>query len=163
MLSEVFRRHNYAEVVKYVTDIGIDLDVFDSMEGELTQAHINDGTLNNCRECPMALALNAILAEHRDKIGHSLVAEVNRLYVLIHTTDTRKCVLMAELSGLLEEWIDNYDAGKKLPPGRIYIEKNGFVESIEGGRIQRWCVGIDVPDTYYIDPEGEDNTVNWGV
>ena len=163
MLSEVFRLHNYVQVAQYVQDIGIDLDVFDGMEGRLTQSHINEGALNNCRKCPMALALNALLAEHRDKIGHCLVAEVNRLYVLIHTADTRKCVLMAELRGLVEEWIDDYDAGRKLPPCRIYIEKNGLIDDIEGVKIQRWCVGIDVPDAYYIDPEGEDNTVNWGV
>ena len=142
MLTKFFVKHNYAEVAQYVQDIGIDLDVFDGMEGELTQAHIDAGKINQCHECPMALALNAMLAEHKDKIGHCLVAEVNRLYVLIKTADTRKCVLMAELSGLLEEWIDNYDAGKKLPPGRIYIEKDGL---IDGGRIQKWCVGIDVP------------------
>ena len=143
---------------------GIDPDVFDGMEGQLTQAHIDAGTINNCRKCPVARALNDMLAEHSDKIGVSpLSAEVNLMYAYIYRGDYKQVVLIAEISGLLDEWIHNYDDGVKLPPGKLYIEKDGFYDGVGGGKIQHWSIGIDVPDAYYIDPLGDDNTVNWGV
>ena len=144
-------------------DTTIDRAVFDGMEGELTQAHIDAGKINNCRECPVALALTDMLAEHRDQVGQCLKVEVNRLYIFIFTEDWSKTVLVAEISGLLDEWIGDYDDGKQLPPGRLYIEKDGLIDGIEGGKIQHWSVGLDVPDAYYIDPIGDDDTVNWGA
>ena len=145
---------------------GIDLDVFDGMEGELTQAHIDKGKRNNCRQCPVAMALNDMLAERREAIGIEpmMSAEVNLLYAYISTGWHEKVVIIAELSGLIEEWIQSYDDGKTLVPGKIYIEKDGFYDGVtEGEKIQHWSIGIDVLDAYYIDPEGDDNTVIWGV
>ena len=167
MQWNVFRKVNYAEEVhrriKSDNDTTIDRNVFDSMEGQLTQAHIDAGKQNNCRECPVALALTDMLAEHRDQIGQSLKVEVNSLYVFIFTEDWSQTVLVAEISGLLDEWIGDYDKGKQLVPGKLYIEKDGLIESIDGGTVQHWSVGIDVPDAFYIDQLGDDNTVNWGV
>ena len=167
MQWNVFRKVNYAEEVhrriKSDNDTTIDRNVFDSMEGQLTQAHIDAGKQNNCRECPVALALTDMLAEHRDQIGQSLKVEVNSLYVFIFTEDWSQTVLVAEISGLLDEWIGDYDKGKQLVPGKLYIEKDGLIESIDGGKVQHWSVGIDVLDAYYIDEFGDDNTVNWGV
>ena len=58
----------------------------------------------------------------------------------------------------------DFDDGKKLVPGEIYIEKDGLIEGVNGEKVQHWNVGIDVPDAYYNDPIGfEDNSVNWGV
>ena len=167
MQWNVFRKVNYAEEVhrhiKSDNDATIDREVFDGMEGELSQAHIDVGKQNNCRECPVALALTDMLAEHRDQIGQSLKVEVNSLYVYIFTEDWSKTVLVAEISGLLDEWIGDYDKGKQLVPGKLYIEKDGLIEGIDGGKVQHWSVGIDVIDAFYIDPLGDDNTVNWGV
>ena len=163
------KAHYAAEVdrrIKPENIEGIDLDVFDGMEGELTQAHIGTGKINNCRECPVALALNDMLDKHKDKIGISemMSAEVNLLYVYISRGWHEKLIIIAELSGLIEEWIRNYDDGKALPPGKLYIEKDGIYDGVNvGEKIQHWSIGIDVPDAYYIDPEGDDNTVNWGV
>ena len=167
MQWNVFRKVNYVEEVhrriKSDNDMTIDRNVFDGMEGQLTQAHIGAGKQNNCRECPVALALTDMLAEHRDQIGQSLKVEVNSLYVFIFTEDWSQTVLVAEISGLLDEWIGDYDKGKQLVPGKLYIKKDGLIESIDGGTVQHWSVGIDVPDAFYIDPLGDNNTVNWGV
>ena len=167
MHFNLFRNRTFAEEwqrrIKSDNDTTIDRDVFDGMEGDLSQAHIDAGKQNNCRECPVALALTDMLAEHRDQIGQSLKVEVNRLYVFIFTEDWSKTVLVAEISGLLDEWIGDFDDGKRLVPGKLYIEKDGLIEGIDGGKAQHWSIGIDVPDAYYIDPLGDDNTVNWGV
>ena len=163
------KAHYAAEVdrrIKLANIEGIDLDVFDGMEGALTEKHIGAGKKNNCRACPVALALNDMFAEHKDKIGiaEQMSGEVNLLYVYISIGWHEKLVIIAELSGLIEEWIRNYDEGKRLPPGNLYIERDGIYKGVnEGETIQHWSVGIEVPDAYYIDPEGEDNTVNWGV
>ena len=166
-MLQLFRNKTFAEEwrrrVKEDNDTTIDRDVFNGMRGKLTQAHIGAGKQNNCRECPVALALTDMLAEHRDQIGQSLKVEVNSLYVFIFTEDWSQTVLVAEISGLLDEWIGDYDKGKQLVPGKLYIEKDGLIESIDGGKVQHWSVGIDVLDAYYIDEFGDDNTVNWGV
>ena len=166
-MLQLFRNKTFAEEwrrrVKEDNDTTIDRDVFNGMRGKLTQAHIGAGKQNNCRKCPVALALTDMLAEHRDQIGQSLKVEVNSLYVFIFTEDWSQTVLVAEISGLLDEWIGDYDKGKQLVPGKLYIEKDGLIESIDGGKVQHWSVGIDVLDAYYIDEFGDDNTVNWGV
>lgn len=163
----LYRHKTYAEEVhrriESDNDTAIDRDVFDGMEGELTQAHIDAGKINSCRECPVALALTDMLAKHRDQVGQSLKVEVNRLYIFIFTEDWSKTVLVAEISGLLDEWIGDYDDSKQLPPGNLYIEKDGLIDGIDGGKVQHWSVGMDVPDAYYIDAIGDDDTVNWGV
>ena len=166
-MLQLFRNKTFAEEwrrrVKEDNDTTIDRDVFNGMRGKLTQAHIGAGKQNNCRKCPVALALTDMLAEHRDQIGQSLKVEVNSLYVFIFTEDWSQTVLVAEISGLLDEWIGDYDKGKQLVPGKLYIEKDGLIESIDGGKVRHWSVGIDVLDAYYIDEFGDDNTVNWGV
>ncbi|MXZ44691.1 MAG: hypothetical protein F4Z01_06940 [Gammaproteobacteria bacterium] len=141
---------------------GIDLDIFDGMEAQLTQAHIDEGKTRKCKECPVALCLQAWLDAHQEQIGKQLTALVGRWSIGIVDEARDQCVLAPSISGLLEEWIDNYDDGQKLPPGRIYIERGGFVED-DRGKHQLWSIGMDVPDAYYIDPIGDDNTVNWGV
>lgn len=88
--------------------------------------------------------------------------EINRLFVYIFTGYYRKVVLVAEISGLLDEWVRDFDDGKKLVPGELYIEKDGLID-VYGKKAEHWSVGIDVPDAYYIDELGDDNTVNWGV
>ena len=155
-IAEVERRINPQHIE------GIDLDVFDGMEGQLTQAHIDKGRKNDCRACPVALALNDMLAEHCEKIGvEQLSADVNKLFVYIAIGWHEKVIIIAELSGLIDEWISDYDGGKTLPPGNLYIEKDGRYTGVDGNLIQHWSIGIDVPDAYYIDPIGDDNTVSW--
>ena len=157
-VTEVERR------IKDDNDTTIDRDAFDGLRGKLTQAHIDAGVINNCRKCPVALALNDMLAEHSEKIGaDAMFVEVNKLFIYIFTGVYGKMAIIAEISGLLDEWIRNFDDGKKLPPGEIYIEKDGLIDGLNGGKVQHWSIGIDVPDAYYIDPLGDDDTVNWGV
>ena len=168
MSFQLFRQKTFAE--EYVrrviedTDTKVDRDLFDGMEGELTQAHIKAGVINNCRKCPVALALNQMLAEHKDQIGQVLTCEVNHLHIFIFTASWSKVVLMMEMSGLLEQWLIDFDKGVKMPTGKIYIEKDGLIDSYDGKKVQHWNMGIEVPDAYYNDPIGfEDNSVTWGV
>ena len=168
-MLQLFSHKTFAEEwqrrVESDNDTTIDRDVFDGMRGKLTQSHIDAGTINNCRKCPMALALNDMFAEHSEQIGQHLKAEVNRMYVYIFTEDWRKVVIVAEISGLLDEWIKNFDEwiknfdeGETLPPGEIYIEKDGLIEGVDGDKVQHWSIGLDVPDAYYLDPLGDDST-----
>ena len=168
MLS-LYSNRAYAEElhrrIESDNDTTINRDVFDGMRGKLTQAHIDAGVINNCRKCPVALAVSDMLAQHAEQIGHSQMSvEVNRMYVYIFTGIYKQVVIVAEISGFLDEWIKDFDDGKKLPPGEIYIEKDGLIDSIAGGKAQHWSIGIDgIPDAYYIDEWGDDNTVDWGV
>lgn len=141
---------------------GIDLDIFDGMEAELTQQHIDEGDMRKCHSCPVALCLQDWLQAHREQIGRELTAVVGRYGVGIVDEAREQTIIAPSVSGLLDEWIQNYDDGQKLPPGKVYIERDGFVED-DRGKHQLWSIGIDVPDAYYIDPFGEDNTVNWGI
>ena len=138
MHFELFRNRTYAEEVhrriKQDNDTTIDREIFDGMEGELTQAHIDNGKVNSCKHCPVALALQDMLKEHSERIGQLLTVEVNRLY--IHFYYGAKYVLLLRISGLLEEWIDDFDAGRKMVPGRLYIEKDGLINGIEGGNAE---------------------------
>ena len=167
MHFNLFSNKTFAEEwqrrIKEDNDTTIDRDVFDGMRGKLTQVHIDAGKVNNCRKCPVALALTDMLACHSERIGHSpMSVEVNKLFIYIFTGYYDKVVLVAEISGLLDEWIGDFDDGKRLAPGELYIEKDGLID-VYGNKAEHWSVGIDVPDAFYIDPLGDDNTVNWGV
>ena len=54
--------------------------------------------------------------------------------------------LVADLDGLLEQWVDDFDKGKKVLTGTIYIKRDGFIEDVEGNTVQRWRCGIAVDD-----------------
>ena len=142
--------------------IGVDFDILDGMEGQLTQAHIDEGKMGACKQCPVALCVQAMLDAHIEQIGRELEVSVNRYTVSINDKATGRTVLAPSISGLLDEWIRDFDAGQKLPPGKVYIERDGFVED-DRGKHQLWSIGIDVPDAFYIDPIGDDDTVNWGI
>ena len=43
----------------------MNLDVFDGMKGKLTQAHIDKGVRDMCRECPVALSISDMVAGHK--------------------------------------------------------------------------------------------------
>ena len=140
---------------------GIDLDIFE-METELTDVHIEEGNMQRCKECPVALCLQEWLDTHQERIGRRLTAVVGKWSVGILDNAGGQTILAPSVSGLLEEWIGDFDDGKQLPPGKVYIERAGFVED-DRGKHQLWSIGIDVPDAYYLDEFGDDNTVNWGV
>ena len=113
-MLQLFKHKTFAEEwrrrVKGDSDTTIDRDVFDGMRGKLTQAHIDAGTINNCRKCPVALALTDMLSEHSEQIGHSpMSVEVNKLFAYIFTDYYGKVVIIAEISGLLDEWIHDFD------------------------------------------------------
>ena len=108
-MLQLFKHKTFAEEwrrrVKGDNDTTIDRDVFDGMRGKLTQAHIDAGTINNCRKCPVALALTDMLSEHSEQIGHSpMSVEVNKLFAYIFAGYYGKVVIIAEISGLLDEW-----------------------------------------------------------
>ena len=126
----------------------MNLDIFDGMEGMLTQAHIDKGLRDLCRECPVALCISDMLAEHKQEIGEVLV-EVGAKQVRLHTGEWDVPFLVAELDDLLEEWVDDFDHGKPVPKGKVFIKKDGFMVDIEGEQVQRWCCGIEVKGEYH--------------
>ena len=123
----------------------MNLDVFDGMEGKLTRAHIDTGVRDMCRECPVALSILDMLAEHK-RADDAVIVEVGTTQVRLHTGDWEAPFLVADLDGLLEQWIDDFDKGRKVPTGTIYIKRDGFIEGVEGNKVQRWSCGIAVDD-----------------
>ena len=123
----------------------MNMDVFDGMKGKLTQAHIDKGVRDMCRECPVALSISDMLAEHK-RAGDEVIVEVGTTQVRLHTGDWEAPFLVADLDGLLAQWVDDFDKGKKVPTGEIYIKQDGFIEDVEGNKVQRWRCGIAVDD-----------------
>ena len=132
-------------------DTSVDLDVFDGMEGQLTWDHINGAERGRWRRSPIALCLQSMMEAHKSEIGKAVWVEVNLTSVSIFNEFRGKLILVAEMSGLLQEWKDDYEAMRKVPKGKIYIEKDGFIEGIDGEKVQHWSCGIDVENWYYHD------------
>ena len=123
----------------------MNMNIFDGMKGKLTQAHIDKGVRDMCRECPVALSISDMLAEYK-RAGDVVIVEVGTTQVRLHTGDWEAPFLVADLDGLLEQWIDDFDKGKQIPTGTIYIKRDGFIEGVEGNKVQRWRCGIAVDD-----------------
>ena len=113
----------------------VNLDIFDGMEGELTQTHIETGLRDLCRECPVALCIAEVLAKHKAEIG-AVVVEVGAKQLRLHTGDWEAPFIVAELDLPLRTWIDDFDHGLPVREGRIYIKR-------DAKRIQRWHCGIE--------------------
>ena len=123
----------------------MNMEVFDGVKGKLTQAHIDKGVRDMCRECPVALSISDMLAEHK-RAGDEVIVEVGTTQVRLHTGTWEVPFLVADLDVLLQEWIDDFDKSKKVPTGEIYIRRDGFIEDVEGNTVQRWRCGIAVDD-----------------
>ena len=123
----------------------MNMDIFDGMKGKLTQAHIDKGVRDMCRECPVALSISDMLAGHK-RVGDEIIVEVGVNQVRLHTGDWEVPFLIADLDGLLEQWVDDFDKGKKVPTGEIYIRRDGFIGDVEGNKVQRWRCGIAFDD-----------------
>ena len=123
----------------------MNMDIFDGMTGKLTQAHIDKGVRDMCRECPVALSISDMLAVHK-RAGDGIIVEVGVRVVRLHTGDYEVPFLVADLDDLLEQWVDDFDKGKRVPTGTICIRRDGFIEDIEGNKVQRWRCGIAVDD-----------------
>ena len=123
----------------------MNMEVFDGMKGKLTQAHIDKGVRDMCRECPVALSISDMLAEHK-RAGDRVIVEVGTTQVRLHTGNYEAPFLVADLNDLLKQWIDDFDKGKKVPTTTIYIKRDSFIEGVEGNTVQRWRCGIAVDD-----------------
>ena len=123
----------------------MNMDIFDGMKGKLTQAHIDKGVRDMCRECPVAWSILDMLAEHK-RAGDAVIVEVRTTQVRLHTGDWEAPFLVADLDGLLEQWIDDFDKGKRVPTGTICIRRDGCIEDVEGNKVQRWRCGIAFDD-----------------
>ena len=121
----------------------MNLDIFDGMTGKLTQAHIDKGVRDQCRECPVALSISDMLAEHK-RADDGIIVEVGVRMVRLHTGDDEAPFLVADPDSLLEQWIDDFDKGKRVPTGIICIRRDGFIEDVEGNTVERWRCGIAV-------------------
>lgn len=120
----------------------MNLNIFDGMEGKLTQAHIDKGLRDMCRECPVAWCVSDMVAEHEAEIVEVLV-EVGTKQLRLHTGDWEAPFLIAELDILLRDWIDDFDHGLPVPTGKVFIKKDGFIVDIEAERVQRWRCGME--------------------
>ena len=123
----------------------MNMDIFDGMTGKLTQAHIDKGVRDLCRECPVALSISDMLAEHK-QADDGIIVEVGVRVVRLHKGDSEVPFLVADLDSLLEQWVDDFDKGKRVPTGTICIRRDGFIEDIDGNKVQRWRCGIAVDD-----------------
>ena len=119
----------------------MNLDIFDGMKGNLTQAHIDKGVRDLCRECPAALCISDMLVEQ--KISEVIV-EVGTNQVRLHTGDWQAPCLVADIDTLLEEWIEQFDKGEQVPKGKIYIKRDGFCTDVLGNQVQKWRCGIHI-------------------
>ena len=122
----------------------VNIDIFDGMEDELTQTHIDKGLRDLCRECPVALCVSEMVAKHESEIGE-VVVEVGAKQLRLHTGDWDAPFLTAELDILLRAWVDDFDNGLPVREGVVFIKKDGFSVDIAGERIQRWQCGIQYP------------------
>ena len=121
----------------------MNMDIFDDMTGKLTQAHIDKGVRDLCRECPVALSISDMLAGHK-RVDDEIIVEVGTTQVRLHKGDSEVPFLVANLDSLLEQWVDDFDKGKRVPTGTICIRRDGFIEDVEGNKVQRWRCGIAV-------------------
>ena len=155
MQFDLFRQKTFAEELELQKRTAerwdridpIDLDVFDGMEGALTADHIREGKRKSCNKCPVSLAMIDMLKEHTNLGDKGLSVEAGRLYISVICEHGSRFVVLLEMSGLMQEWVNNFDDGKDVPTGTVYIEKNGFTENLEGdGKVQHWSCGIDVKE-----------------
>ena len=123
----------------------MNMDIFDGLTGKLTQAHIDKGVRDLCRECPVALSISDMLTEHK-RADDGIIVEVCVRVVRLHKGDSEVPFLVADLDSLLEQWVDDFDKGKRVPTGTICIRRDGFIEDIDGNKVQRWRCGIAVDD-----------------
>ena len=123
----------------------MNMDIFDGMKGKLTQAHIDKGVRDMCRECPVALSISDMLAGHK-RAGDEIIVEVGVKQVRLHTGDYEVPFLVADLDRLLEERVEHFDKGKRVPTGTICIRRDGCIEDVEGNKVQRWRCGIAFDD-----------------
>lgn len=121
----------------------MNLDIFDGMEGKLTQAHIDKGVRDMCKECPVALCISDMLARHGTEVSEVMV-EVGVKRVRFHTGDFEAPFLVAELDIALKVWIADFDEGLAVSTGKVYISKDGLTEDVAGNTVQRWLCGIAV-------------------
>ena len=95
----------------------MNIDIFDGMKGKLTQAHIDKGVRDMCRECPVTLSISDMVAGHK-RAGDAIIVEVGVKQVRLHTGDYEVPFLVADLDGLLEQWIDDSIRARKSSRGQ---------------------------------------------
>ena len=117
------------------------------MKGKLTQAHIDKGVRDMCRECPVALSISDMVAGHK-RAGDAIIVEVGVKQVRLHTGDYEVPFLVADLDGLLEAvGRTTSTRARKSSTGTIYIKRGtAVIEDVEGNTVQRWRCGIAVDD-----------------
>ena len=127
--------------------------VFNDFKADLTSYHILNGERCSDGSCPVALALNAAFEASQAEIGDRIEVSVSETTLSLSLDHHPTEVGMA-ITGLLEEWIGDFDKGREVPEGTLYIQPRTFTyegEKIENpdGDVHGYELGIDVPDSYY--------------
>ena len=102
----------------------MNLDVFDGMKGKLTQAHI-DKVRDMCRETPVALSIRIWLPDINERATR--IVEVGSTFGL---TDYE---VPSGSDGLLEQWVDDFDKGKKVRDNLHQARRPSRIEHIGYG------------------------------
>ena len=140
----------------------INTDAFNGFRADVTAHHIFHGVPDSANHCAVALALDDAFTAKRDEIGDLLHAQVTSNLVMLqyeskHEDGEPSCIAMS-VTGLLSEYIDAFDTYdsdeiEEVPPGTLYITK---VERRKPD-LREYEIGIDLPDSYFMKGEDDDN------
>ena len=128
--------------------------VFNDFKADLTEYHIANGKRRSAGQCPVALALNSAFETGADDIGDLISVEVAEPLAYLFFEKSRRCEKGLAITGLLEAWIRDFDKGKEMCAGKLYIQPRTF--TYEGEKIENpdpekhgYELGIDLPDSYF--------------
>lgn len=102
-----------------------------NLEFEITEAHCNLGTRNNCFSCPAALALAEAYPDLKWRVRLRYVRALEEY----NYREVARYALPADLSNSIAD----YDSGKPMKPGKYTIVKNprAALDHYNGGPISK--------------------------
>lgn len=136
----------------------INKEVFDDFQVPLTQKHIDEGVRNNCQDCPVASAFQQAFIDRCNEIGDEVDVTVDgeALSLAIGGQSFSEETVDIPLSGLLQEYINDFDNGLHVPAGTLYIEVldndklDFFFDEPPQDKSQKYYeAGIEFPDDEY--------------
>ena len=119
------------------------------LESKLKEEHICHGNSRSPSNCPVALSLNDLMEANKEILKQKITTKVGNESISFYDEENQ-IITTLYLDMMLVQWIEDFDDGKSTPTGTIYIED------------ERVCINVDSA-AFYIDPEGEDNTINWNM
>ena len=83
---------------------------------EVTQEHINQGFIDSCDSCPIALAM-------QDKDFENVQVDGQHIFYDQQPTPLQFHVAKIKMDTLIRKWIYNFDGGEEVFPIQIEINK----------------------------------------